>query len=95
MVGYFYSIITELDPTPREVVEVVEKVRRSGACVFFVESTLSPRMMETVVKELGGRLGGKLYTDSIGPLDTEAGTYVGMMMTNLKSITGGLSEWRG
>jgi manganese/iron transport system substrate-binding protein len=91
--GYFYSIVTEIEPSPLDVVRMIERVRASGLCVFFIETTLSPRMMEMFTRQVGGRLGGRLYTDSIGPVGSEVGSYIGMMRFNVETITRELSRW--
>jgi manganese/iron transport system substrate-binding protein len=91
--GYFYSIVTEIEPSPLDVVRMIERVRASGLCVFFIETTLSPRMMEMFTRQVGGRLGGRLYTDSIGPVGSEVGSYIGMMRFNVETISRELSRW--
>jgi len=91
--GYFYSIVTEIEPSPLDVVRTIERVRASGLCVFFIETTLSPRMMEMFTRQVGGRLGGRLYTDSIGPVGSEVGSYIGMMRFNVETISRELSRW--
>jgi manganese/zinc/iron transport system substrate-binding protein len=61
----------------------------------FVESTVSPRTIEALqaaVSDRGGRVqvGGELYSDSLGDLNTDAATYVGMMRHNVKTIVAAL-----
>lgn len=61
----------------------------------FVESTVSPRTIEALqaaVSDRGGRVqvGGELYSDSLGDLNTDASTYVGMMRHNVKTIVAAL-----
>ncbi|MCS7143134.1 MAG: zinc ABC transporter substrate-binding protein [Aigarchaeota archaeon] len=92
VVGYFYSIVTEIEPSASDIVRVLSKVRESGLCVFFIETTLSPRVMEALAREVDGRIAGRLFTDSIPPLDTGLDGYIGMMRHNVETIVGGLRE---
>jgi zinc transport system substrate-binding protein len=43
----------EGEPTPRELEEVVEHVRESGARTIFFETLVSPELAETVARETG------------------------------------------
>lgn len=58
---------------------------------IFVESSVSPRSIEAVVKgcqEKGWevRIGGSLYSDALGAADTPAAHYDGMVSANVKTI---------
>lgn len=62
----------------------------------FVESTVSPKTIEALqaaVADRGGsvRLGGQLFSDSLGDVNTEASTYVGMIRHNVKTIVSALT----
>jgi ABC-type Zn uptake system ZnuABC Zn-binding protein ZnuA len=61
--------------------------------VFFVETTLSTRAMEMMVREVGGRIAGQLYADSLGPPGSGADTYIGMMRANVEKLVAELSRW--
>ncbi|MBI3022804.1 MAG: zinc ABC transporter substrate-binding protein [Thaumarchaeota archaeon] len=93
IVGYFYSIVTEVEPSAFDVVMGIEKVRKSGLCVFFIETTLSPKMMEMFARQVSGRVAAKLYTDSIGPIGSQTGSYLGMMKYNVEIMVRELSRW--
>ncbi|MEM0482773.1 MAG: zinc ABC transporter substrate-binding protein [Nitrososphaerota archaeon] len=93
VVGYFYSMITELEPSPLDVARAQKRVEGSGLCVFFVESTLSPRVMEAFASRLHGRVAGRLYTDSLGPAELGHDSYISMMKYNVETIVRELSRW--
>jgi len=90
--AYFYSIATEIEPSPIDMVHAVEKVKQLGVCVFFVESTLSSRLLDSLIREAGGRLAGPLYVDGVGPLGSGAESYVSMMKVNVGTIVGELMK---
>jgi manganese/zinc/iron transport system substrate-binding protein len=61
----------------------------------FVESTVSPKTIEALqaaVTARGGSvaLGGELYSDSLGDINTPAATYVGMLRHNVQTIVSAL-----
>ncbi|MCX7717190.1 MAG: zinc ABC transporter substrate-binding protein [Candidatus Sumerlaeaceae bacterium] len=63
---------------------------------LFVESSVPPRTIEAVqqavrAKGFDVRLGGELYSDSLGDAGTPEGTYIGMMRHNVSVIVAGLS----
>ncbi|MEM1964670.1 MAG: zinc ABC transporter substrate-binding protein [Candidatus Caldarchaeum sp.] len=91
--GYFYSMVTEIEPTALDLASLVNRVRQNGVCVYFAETTLSPRLMEQLTREAGGRIAAKLYTDSLGPVGSGADSYVGMMRYNVEAIVEGLVGW--
>ncbi|GBC71598.1 Putative metal ABC transporter substrate-binding protein Hpf [Candidatus Calditenuaceae archaeon HR02] len=93
IVGYFYSMITELEPSPLDVARAQKRVEGSGLCVFFIESTLSPRVMEAFASRLHGRVAGRLYTDSLGPAEIGHDNYISMMRYNVETIVRELSRW--
>lgn len=62
---------------------------------IFVETSVSPRTIEAVqsaVRAAGHevRVGGELYSDSLGDADGPAGTYFGMMRHNMQTIVAAL-----
>lgn len=91
--AYFYSIATEIEPTASDLVSAVGRVRSTGVCVYFVETTLSRRTMETLQREAGGRIASSLYADSLGPLGSGADSYIAMMKHNVENIVRELLRW--
>lgn len=61
----------------------------------FVESSVSPRSIEALVKGCAGRgspvrLGGTLFSDAMGADDTPEGQYPGMVRHNVRTIVAAL-----
>ncbi|MEM0383340.1 MAG: metal ABC transporter substrate-binding protein [Candidatus Caldarchaeum sp.] len=91
--AYFYSIATEIEPTAQDLVYAVSRIKELGVCVYFVETTLSRRAMETLIREAGGRIGSSLYADSLGTFGSGADSYIGMMRHNVERIVEELLRW--
>lgn len=58
---------------------------------IFVESSVSPRSIEALVANAKARghlvrIGGTLYSDALGETGTPAGSYIGMVETNVQTI---------
>lgn len=67
---------------------------------IFVESTISPRTIEAVqaAAQAAGhqvKLGGQLYSDALGAADGPAGTYIGMMRSNIDTMVAALGGTGG
>ena len=81
------GIAPEAEPTPRDLEQVVQEVRAVGATTVFFETLVSPRLAETVAREVGAK------TAVLDPLegltDEEAATgedYFSVMRENLAAL---------
>lgn len=72
--------------TPKRYREVVDSIRRSGAPAIFVETTINPKQIREIARQTGVRIGGTLYSDSMGDEGTAAESYLGMMRENVLRI---------
>jgi manganese/zinc/iron transport system substrate-binding protein len=64
---------------------------------IFVESSVSPRMIQAVQEAVRARgfdvaIGGSLFSDAMGDPGTPEGTYVGMVRHNVDTIVEGLTR---
>ena len=78
--------------TPEGRNEVVELIRNSGVKAIFVETSVNPKLIHEIAKEAGVKIGGKLYSDSMGPPGSAGETYLGMMRENVLTIVEALRE---
>ncbi|HBG17736.1 MAG TPA: ABC transporter substrate-binding protein [Desulfobulbaceae bacterium] len=76
--------------TPERRRRVVQSIRESGAPAIFVETTINPKQIRELAQETGVKIGGELYSDSMGPAGTAGETYIGMMRENVLLIVGAL-----
>jgi manganese/zinc/iron transport system substrate-binding protein len=75
----------------RDVSNLVKFITNRKIKAVFVESSVSARSIEAVVKgcEARGhdvRIGGTLYSDAMGEKGSDAGTYIGMVKHNVNTI---------
>ena len=72
--------------TPERHKQVVESIRRVAAPAIFVETTINPKRIREIARETGVKIGGELYSDSMGPAGSAGETYIGMMRENVLII---------
>lgn len=80
------GISTETDATSADMVRVSKAIKKYKVPALFVESTISPKIVEQIAKDNNIAIGGELFTDSIGGPETEGNSYYNMMKHNTDTI---------
>jgi len=78
--------------TPERHRMVVDSIKQSGAPAIFVETTINPKQIREIAKETGVKIGGALYSDSMGPAGSAGETFIGMMRENVLLIVNALQQ---
>ena len=97
------GVNTESEAGLRAIEAAVETVVARKLPAVFVESTVSDRNVRAIVEGAAARghrvaVGGRLFSDAMGPEGTYEGTYVGMIDHNVTTIAralGGSAPARG
>ena len=77
----------EAEPTPRELEDLVEKVRSAGATTIFAEPLVSNEVAETVAREAGVEVATLDPIEGLSEARLEAGEdYVSVMRSNLAAL---------
>lgn len=83
---------TLADPSSAEMAALVEEMRSEGVSTIFAETSQPTRLAEAVAAEVGDEVSVvELYTESLGEPGSEAGTLIGMLLTNARRIGTALS----
>ena len=91
MEGALQGISTEEKPTAGRVKELVGEIKQTGVPTIFAETTINPKLIETVAKEANVKVSDqKLFADGLGEQGTPADTYEKMLIANTKAIVEGL-----
>lgn len=85
------GLSTLSEPGLRDLTELIEVVQENHVKAIFAEQTISPKAIRAVAagaaeKNHQVKLAGPLFTDSLDAEGTPAGTYIGMVSTNLQII---------
>ncbi len=83
------EIGAEVTPESRRL--VIESIRKAGVPAIFVETSVNPKAIQDIAKEAGVKIGGALYSDSMGTAGSAGETYIGMMTENVLSIVEALA----
>jgi manganese/iron transport system substrate-binding protein len=73
--------------TPQRRKQVIDSIRGFGAKAVFVETSVNPKLIREIARDAGVKIGGSLYSDSMGEDGTAGETYIGMMRENVLTIT--------
>ena len=93
------SIIPSFDdnaePSAAEIDALVSKIKASGAKAVFSESSISPKLAQTIAAEAGVRVySGEdaLYADTLGPAGSTGDTYISATEHNVRTL---VTAWGG
>lgn len=86
------GISTASEAAISDIRRVVEVVAARRVPAIFVESSVNARTVAAVqqaaaARGVAVRVGGSLYSDALGEAGTAAGTYIGMMVHNTRTVT--------
>ena len=85
------ALTTQAEPSAGDLAELEETIRSEGVKAVFPESSVPSTTAEAIARDTGASAEYVLYGDTLGPADSEAGTYIGMMQTNVDQIAKGLT----
>jgi ABC-type Zn uptake system ZnuABC Zn-binding protein ZnuA len=87
------SQTTQAQPNAQDLSSLADLVRKEGVKAIFPESSLSPKLAQTIASETGASSSYTLYGDTLGPADSSGDTYLHMEQANadqmVKGFTGG------
>lgn len=89
------GISTESEAGTKDVTDLAQFIVDKKIKAIFVESSVPKKNIEALqeavkAKGFDVKIGGELYSDSLGNPETEAGNYVGMVKANVNTIVDAL-----
>jgi manganese/zinc/iron transport system substrate-binding protein len=86
------GISTASEYGAQDLARLVDVIVQRRIKAVFVESSISPKSIEALVRGVEGRggqvkIGGQLYSDAMGDAGTPQGTYIGMVRHNIDTIS--------
>jgi zinc transport system substrate-binding protein len=81
------GLTPEAEPAPQQLANVVRLVRRSHATTVFFERLVSPRLADTVAREVGAKTAVLDPIEGLTPDEQKQGdTYLTLMRQNLAAL---------
>jgi zinc/manganese transport system substrate-binding protein len=84
------GLSTAHEPDARSLARLIRYLRTQRVAALFPDAGYNQSLIETVQRETGARLGKPLFSDGLGPADSPAATFAGMMRYNVTTIVRGL-----
>jgi zinc transport system substrate-binding protein len=81
------GLAPESEPTPQQLAHVIQIVRRTHATTVFFETLVSPRLADTVAREVGARTAVLDPIEGLKPAEQKIGdNYMTLMRRNLTAL---------
>ena len=77
----------EGDPSAQAIAALARQIRRENIRVVFVENMANPAIMETLAREAGAVVGGRVFSDALSAPDGPAPSYLAMLRHNTTAFT--------
>lgn len=88
------SQTSQAQPSAKDLSALAGLIEREGVEAIFPESSLSPRVAETIAAQTGASAEYALYGDTLGPEDSDGATYLQMEAANADSMVRGFTGGR-
>jgi zinc/manganese transport system substrate-binding protein len=86
------SQTTQAQPNAQDLSDLADLVRKEGVRAIFPESSLSPKLAETIAAQTGASSNYTLYGDTLGPADSSGDTYLHMEEANADQMVKGFTD---
>lgn len=84
------GISTETEAGLKAITDAVDLIKKRKLAAIFPESSVPKSAIARVANDSGVKLGPELFSDALGAPDSSAGTYAGMIRTNIDHIVDSL-----
>jgi ABC-type Zn uptake system ZnuABC Zn-binding protein ZnuA/ABC-type Mn2+/Zn2+ transport system permease subunit len=85
------SQTTQAQPSAQDVSNLVDLINREHVAAVFPESSVSPKLAETIAQQTGASADHMLYGDTLGAADSSGATYLRMEAANADAMVSGFT----
>jgi zinc/manganese transport system substrate-binding protein len=85
------SQTTQGEASAEDLARLIDLIRREHVQAVFPESSLNPKLVQTIARETGATAAFTLYGDTLGPTGSSGATYVSMERANADAMVKGFS----
>jgi len=86
VLGSILGLSTEEEPSVKKITTLVEKVKQAGLTAVFTETSTSPKLIQSLARDANVKIGGSLYSDSLGLEGSQGDSYLKMMAANTQTL---------
>ena len=83
---------TEAEASAGDVARLIRQIKEEKIPAVFIENISDRRLLDQIVRETGARIGGTLYSDALSKAGGPAGTHLGMMLHNIRTLVAALGD---
>ena len=83
---------TDADAQTSDIIRLNKIIEENKIPSVFIETTVNPKLLQSLAKDNKISIGGKLYSDSLGDENSPASTYIDMLRYNTKVIVEALTK---
>ena len=87
------SVSTAAEPSASGLTNLITEMEAHNVCTIFTETTVNDELAQMVVAELDGCETVqvlKLYTEGVGPDDSDVDSYISLFRANVDTLVAGL-----
>jgi ABC-type Zn uptake system ZnuABC Zn-binding protein ZnuA len=86
------SQTTQAQPNAQDLTNLANLIRKEQVKAIFPESSLSPKLAQTIASQAGASSNYTLYGDTLGPADSSGDTYLHMEAANADQMVKGFTD---
>lgn len=80
------GISTEAKPQTADVARLVDLIKKVDLPAVFIETSVNPKLLEQISLETNAKIGGTLYSDSIGEESSAGNSFINAFKFNVNTI---------
>lgn len=84
------GISTEAKIRTEDLKNLIDYIKQKNLKSVFIETSVNPKLLEQISSETNAKIGGTLFSDSIGDEGKPEGTYIGAVKFNVNTIVNAL-----
>ncbi len=85
------GISTDAEAQTSDMLRLSKLIKESGVPAVFIETTVNPKLLTQFAKDNKLHIGGKLFSDAIGDINSDAPAYYQMLKHNTDTIVSALA----
>jgi ABC-type Zn uptake system ZnuABC Zn-binding protein ZnuA/ABC-type Mn2+/Zn2+ transport system permease subunit len=86
------SQTTQAQPSARQVADLVNLIRKEHVKAVFPESSINPKLAQSIAQQTGAKSDYTLYGDTLGPSGSPGATYLQMEQANADAMVRGFTN---